>query len=187
MEQWLQTIAEAEMSNDDIPMNNWEAKRIKLVSLIGLILGNEEYLSFADRHFKALVQVALNGDGTTRDLKERDALGYHTSGLKPLMVYGITLQQAKRASDLNPFTYKNSQGGSIRKSVDYVNPYARGEKIHKEWVNTTVELDKKRAEAGLEKYQPGTKFIPEDALEMYELAYFYDEEYLQLINIITGK
>jgi hypothetical protein len=181
---WLRGIADAEVANKSIPMNNWEAKRIKLVSLIGLILESKEYVEFADRHFKAYVEVALNGDGTTLDLMERDALGYHVSGLKPLMVYGITLEQFGPDTGFDPFTYQNSSGGSIEKSVEYVNPYALGEKVHKEWINTKVELDKKRAEAGLEKYQPGTHFKPEQSREMYELAYFYNDRYLKIINEI---
>ncbi len=157
IEAWLTRIAEAELAYPRIPENNWKAKHIKLVGTIGMILDKPSYVEYARESFKKYIDKALYADGTSRDLHQRDALSYHVSGLDPLLVYAIATEQLKGNNDaFNPFTYQSPQGGSIKKSVDYVVPYAKGEKVHAEWVNTKVELDRQRAAAGIAHYQPGT-------------------------------
>ncbi|MEK6475925.1 alginate lyase family protein [Catalinimonas sp. 4WD22] len=183
--QWLVKIAEAEMANPNIPENNWKAKQIKLVGTIGLVTENPSYVKYAKENFKAYVDKSLYGDGTSRDLEQRDALSYHTSGLDPLLTYAITLDQLGENTSDDLFRYENPDGGSIQKSVDFVIPYATGEKEYKEWVNTKVELDKRRAEAGLEKYQPGKLFDPKESLDTYELAYYFDPNYRDVIQHLT--
>ena len=82
------------------------------------------------------------------------------------------------------YDFEGKQGGSIKKSVDYVVPYAKGDKQHEEWVNTTVSLDKRRAEAGLAKYQPGILFNPKKSLSMFEWALYYDPTLLDVIALL---
>ncbi|WPP48106.1 alginate lyase family protein [Catalinimonas niigatensis] len=180
--QWLVKIAEAEMANPNIPENNWKAKQIKLIGTIGLVLQKESYVQYAAENFKAYVDKSLYGDGGSRDLEQRDALSYHTSGLDPLLTYAITVDQLGDGVATDFFRYENPDGGSIKRSVDFVIPYASGEKEYKEWVNTKVELDKRRAEAGLEKYQPGKLFDPKESRDTFELAYFFDPSYKPIIQ-----
>lgn len=175
-------IAEAEIARDYIPENNHKTKHIKLVATIGLMLNNKEYVQYAIDNFKNYIANALYEDGTTHDLHQRDALSYHVSGLKPLLTFAITLGHFGESIQFAPFRYESPAGGSIKKSVDYVMPYAIGEKKHKEWVNTKVELDRQRAEAGLKKYQPGIIYKPEHSLEMFELAYYFDQDYKSIIQ-----
>ncbi len=183
VEQWLIKIAEAEIAYPNIPQNNWKTKQIKLVGTIGLIVGREDFEQYAVEELKKYIDEALYEDGTTRDLRQRDAMSYHVSGLKPLLVAVITMDQFKNAASDNPlFDYRNPVGGSIRKSVDYVVPYALGEKVHKEWVNTKVELDRQRAAAGIAHYQPGTPYEPEQSREMFELASYFDSKYSEVLR-----
>lgn len=183
--QWLVKIAEAEMANPNIPENNWKAKQIKLVGTIGLMLENPAYVQYAIGDFKAYVNKSLYADGSSRDLEQRDALSYHTSGLDPLLTFAITLDQLDTGTSEDLFRYENPHGGSVKKSVDFVIPYATGEKEYKEWVNTKVELDKRRAEAGLEKYQPGKLFDPKESRDTFELAYYFDPIYKDIIQVLS--
>jgi hypothetical protein len=188
VDQWLTQIGEAEMANPRIPDNNWKAKHIKLVGTLGLLLKNDRYVAYAQEQFVKYLDIALYADGTSRDLHERDALSYHVSGLDPLLVYAITQEQVRqRQGTLRPFTYPNPAGGSLQKSVDYVVPYARREKVRAEWVNTRVELDRQRARAGLEHYQPGKPFNPESARELFTLAAYFDPKYLEVVRILDNK
>lgn len=185
--QWMVQIAEAEMGNPNIPENNWKAKQIKLVGTIGLILQKQSYINYAIKNFKAYVDKVLYADGTSRDLHQRDALSYHISSLDPLLTFAITLEQIGKNNALDLFRYESPEGGSVKKSLDYVIPYATGEKEYKEWVNTTVELDRRRAEAGLENYQPGKLFDPTKSKETFELAYYFDPAYKAIIQDLSEK
>ncbi|MBU1821417.1 MAG: alginate lyase family protein [Bacteroidetes bacterium] len=186
IEAWLTRIAEAELAYPRIPENNWKAKHIKLVGTIGLILDKPSYVEYARESFKKYIENSLYADGTSRDLHQRDALSYHVSGLDPLLVYAIATEQLQgKNSTFNPFIYQSPQGGSIKKSVDYVVPYAKGEKVHAEWVNTKVELDRRRAQAGLEYYQPGKPYDPKGSLDMFTLASYFDSGYRDVVSLLT--
>ncbi len=188
VERWLTRIVEAEKAFPHIPENNWKTKHIKLVGTIGLILDNQAYVRYAVDQAKRYIDGALYGDGTSRDLLQRDAMGYHVSGLKPIMVLAITLDQLSDKKDgLGTFNYQNPAGGSLRKSVDYVVPYAMGEKVHQEWVNTKVELDKQRAAAGIARYQPGTLYAPERSQEMFALASYFDPAYEKVLRHLADN
>ena len=183
VEQWLTKIAEAEIAYPHMPQNNWKTKQIKLVGTIGLIVDREDFERYAVDGLKKYIDGALYQDGTTRDLRQRDAMSYHVSGLKPLLVTAIAMEQfGKGQGGSNIFDYENQAGGSIRKSVDYVVPYAMGEKVHKEWANTKVALDRQRAAAGLAHYQPGTPYEPEQSRELFELASYFDSGYQAVLR-----
>ena len=64
-------------------------------------------------------------------------------------------------------------------------PFARGEKQHKEWVNTKVEFDRKRAKAGLEKYRTGRLFDPRQALNLLERAAYFDPSLMNLVRDLS--
>ena len=182
---WLTGIAEAELAYPRIPENNWKAKHIKLIGTIGMILDKPSYVEYARESFKKYIDKALYADGTSRDLHQRDALSYHVSGLDPLLVYALATKQLKGKNDaFNPFTYQSPQGGSIKKSVDYVVPYAKGEKVHAEWVNTKVELDRQRAQAGLEHYQPGMAYDPKGSTDLFTLATYFDPAYREILGLL---
>ncbi|MEQ9289862.1 MAG: alginate lyase family protein [Cyclobacteriaceae bacterium] len=172
---WMESIAEAEMNRDRTPNNNWQAKRLRLVGLIGLINQNGEMVDFALEGLKEFINSAYYADGTSRDLRERDAMHYHLGGVKPLLSTFINFTRFDKRFDL--YHYISPNGGSIHKSVEYVVPYATGELQRKEWVNTKVLLDKQRAAAGLKKYQPGTLFESKKALPMFEWAAFYNRDW----------
>ena len=181
VERWMMTIAKQEINREHTPNNNWEAKRQKMIGIIGSITGNDSLKAFAQRGFREYISTAYFPDGTSADLKERDALHYHVSGLKPMLSAAINL--SKFDTLFNLYNYSAPSGASVKKSVEYVVPYARGELERKEWVNTTVALDKERAAAGLAEYQPGKLFDPQEAVPLFEWASYYQPTWYD----ITGK
>jgi len=180
VEDWFQEIAIKEMNRDRTPNNNWEAKRCKMIGIIGCILENEKLKTYSIEGFKKYILSAYYKDGTSHDLEQRDALHYHVSGLKPCVSAFINLSKFDSRFELFDFVSEN--GSSIKKSVEYVVPYATGEKKREEWKNTKVRLDKERAAAGLAEYQPGKLFDPEKAYSLFELACYYNPDWISIFE-----
>jgi len=172
---WMEAIAHKQMSRKRTPNNNWEAKRLKIIGTIGCILKHDSLKNYSINGFKTYIQTAYYADGTSNDLKKRDALQYHNSGLKPTLSTFINCSTFDAAFEL--FDYVSPSGSSIRKSVAYSLPYATGEKTREEWRNTQVELDKRRAAAGIAKYQPGKLFDPKDALPLFAWAGYFEPDW----------
>jgi hypothetical protein len=183
MSDFLRKLAATQIDREDrIPNNNWRAKQIKLVGAIGVVLGVPEFVEYAVGATRRYVETSLRPDGSSRDFEERDALHYHVSGLVPLLQWAITAELrgvVSRRDSLYEYTAPN--GSSLRASVEFVKPYATGQKTHQEWVNSRVALDRRRAEAGLSKYQPGSVFDPRKTVELFELSSWFDPTHLQVL------
>lgn len=180
VEQWMRAIAQAQMARPTTPNNNWMAKRHKIIATAGCILNDEELIDFAINGFKEYINTAYYADGTSNDLKKRDALHYHLSGLKPAIGTFINCTPFHPGFDL--FDYLAPSGASIRQSVAYAIPYVSGEKERREWTNSQVELDKRRAAAGLAKYQPGMLFDPEKGIPAFEWAGYFERGWYALLG-----
>lgn len=135
---------------------------------------------YSVKGFKEYINTAYYADGTSNDLKQRDALHYHVSGLTPTIGAFVNFTPFDPAFDL--YGYTSPTGASIRKSVEYTLPYAKGEIKRKEWTNSKVALDKERAAAGLAEYQPGMLFDPKKAIPMFEWACYYNPEWYALLG-----
>ena len=156
--------------------SNRYTKTLRIVATIGLALDKTEWLDYAWTGFKEFVSNQLYADGSSYDLKRRDTLTYHSSALRPLL--DLAVLAARKGEGL--YRWTSPSGSSLQKSVDYVVPYAKGEKQRREWANSEVELDRKRAAAGLEKYQAGRLYDPRDALDLMQEATFFDPSLLPL-------
>ncbi len=162
--------------------NNWHTKRLKLIALAGTVTENAAWVRDAQAGAKIYINECLYPDGTSNDLKERDALAYHISGLFPLLVLALRL-----APGTDLFHDKGASGASLAQSVAYVRPYAAGEKTREEWRNTKVELDRRRAQAGLTKYTPGRLFEPKAAAELFALAACFEPSYAPLAARLADR
>jgi hypothetical protein len=180
VEKWMLEIAEKEMNREQTPNNNWEAKRLKIIGTIGCILQNEELKNHSGEGLKKYIETAYFADGTSNDLLTRDALHYHISGLTPCISAFINLSKFDRRFDL--FDFVSESGSSIKESVEYVLPFATGEKKREEWTNSKVKLDKERAAAGFKEYQPGKLFEPQKAFPMFEWACYYNPEWYSIFE-----
>jgi hypothetical protein len=163
---------------------NRYGKHLRLTALAAAILGRDDWRQIAGAGAKRMIQQGLRPDGTSLDLERRDSLGYHGSAVKSLIEMSRLIPRTPGEPTL--YDWVAPSGASIRRSVDYVVPYATGEKTRQEWRNTTVELDRRRAAAGLAEYQPGRRYEPRQALTLMELASLYDPGLRPLVAELAG-
>ncbi|MEM6392057.1 MAG: alginate lyase family protein [Planctomycetota bacterium] len=166
---------EAQRSNR---LNNRFTKSLRLVVITGRILDKPDWTETARQGAQRFIAASLFPDGTSHDLRERDTLTYHSSALRPLIQLSILLD-GKHPDALYHWTSPN--GGSVQKSVQYIIPYATGEKQHREWVHSRVDLDRRRAAAGLEKYRIGRLYEPQQATSLLADAVFYEPQLTPLL------
>ena len=183
---WVQNLGElhAAAVRDSTHFTNRYAKHVRLAAICGMILGRDEWVATAHEGARRFVTESLYADGSSLDLKRRDTLTYHASALRP--VVELAMLSGNDGGTL--YTWESPRGGSIKRSVDLVVPYAMGEKTRKEWTKSEVGLDRRRAEAGLEKYQPGGTYDPKNALELMEEASYFDPALMRVVrHLIGGK
>jgi len=189
---WMQQLADAEIAspryksvNSKTLFNNWNSHRIKVVGSIAYLLNNKAYKVFTDSSLKKQILKNLHADGSGMDLEERDALHYHVYTLEPLIVIATII---KRATGIDYFNFRSASGSSIKNSVDFLLPFATGQKTHPEYVNSTVAFDKKRAENKEPGFTIGANFQPIAAVEVLSTAAYFSETYLQYVqNLLTTK
>jgi hypothetical protein len=157
---------------------NRYSKHVRLLALCGMVLDRPEWVAEAKTGVKRFVTQSLYADGSSLDFKRRDTLTYHGSALKPPLDLAMLAGAEGRAL----YAWESPQGGSLQKSVHFVVPYALGETQHHEWVNSQVDLDKRRAEAGLEKYRPGRLYEPANALDLMERASYFEPELMRVVR-----
>jgi hypothetical protein len=175
--EWMTQMAKREIQREKVPLNNWETKRINLVGTIALLTGHAGHYEWALNQFRYYIDNALYSDGTSSDIKQRDALSYHVSAMKPLLQFMVTVDFFEKDKPKNLLSFEGENGGALIKSLDYILPYATGDQVYYQWKNSKVKLDHERAKAGIAKYQPGTPYKAEDAHEAMALAASFDEKY----------
>ena len=179
VDNWVRRLGELhhEAVRDSTHFTNRYSKHVRLLAICGMILDRAEWRESAHAGIKRFVRHSLFEDGTSRDLKRRDTLTYHCSSLKP------PLELAMLAGDKGKalYAWTSPQGGSIQKSVQYVVPFALGQKTRREWVNSKVGLDHRRAATGLEHYRPGTLYDPHNALELMEKAAYFEPNLMRVV------
>ncbi|ELP29675.1 sulfatase-like hydrolase/transferase [Rhodopirellula baltica] len=180
---WVRQIGELHepvVANSEHVTNRY-SKSVRLLAMAGLILQRDDWAKAANEGVKRFVRKSLYPDGSSRDLKHRDSLTYHGSSLKPPMELAMLAGE----DGLSLYSWSSQKGGSLKKSVKFLVPYAMGEKTHAEWVNTKVDLDRRRAAAGIEKYRAGRLFDPEDALGVMEYGSYFDPDLLHVVRHLT--
>lgn len=193
IETWMRQIAEKESTryqNIDKPgaaKDNWHSKRVKIVGTIGILLNDKNFIDYGTNGYKLYIADGLYADGTSNDLKHRDALSYHASGLQPLLIMAAIAQtRGINLPDGDFYTYVAPNGASMRKSVEYVVPFANGVLTREEWKNTLAELDRQRAAAGISYYKPGKPFDPKSAVGLLEAASWFDPTLVRLVSMLKG-
>lgn len=160
---------------------NRYTKHVRLAVYCGLAVDRPEWIALGRTGIERFVTASLRADGSSLDLERRDSLTYHCSALVPALELAVLLGATGREL----YTWTSPKGGSIQRSVDFIVPYATGEKTHAEWVNTKVALDRERAAAGLEKYRPGRLFEPHQAAGLLEAASAFDPSLVTLWGTVT--
>ncbi|MNK14813.1 Alginate lyase [compost metagenome] len=163
--------------------NNWRSHQLKIVGLIAYAIDNAEYKKYIAEHLTDQIEKNLYADGSGVDFKHRDALHYHVYTLEPLLRLAIVL---KRATGVDTYSAQSTSGASIKKSVEWLMPYATGEKTHGEYVNSTVKFDQARAKNGESSFQAGNLWQPKSGLEVLALSAYFDPQYNSIIKTVAG-
>ncbi|CAD6522788.1 alginate lyase family protein [Paraburkholderia sabiae] len=151
--------------------NNWQSHRVKLIAMAAFTLDNRKMIEAAQRLYIEHVNDNIAPDGTTVDFSERDALHYVTYDLQPL----VTAALAARRHNRNWLNERAPGGATLAAALNWLTPYATGEKTHDEFVRSSVPFDAKRREAGLPGYSG--QWDPKNAAELYHLAARLDGRY----------
>lgn len=135
---------------DGAPINattNWQSHRIKLATLSAFRTDDPELISRARDAYRRHVTANILPDGSVHDFHERDAIHYVTYNLDPLMTAALAAH--RHGEDW--FSWRNASGSGAKDAVDWLLPYASGERSHEEFVNSRIKFDADRARVG----QPG--------------------------------
>ncbi len=145
-------------------MNNWQSHRVKLIVLSAFALNEPGLITESRRAFQTQLDHNIRRDGSTFDFEQRDALHYVVYDLEPL----ATAALAAKVHGLDWYTMKGNTGASLDTALRWLEPYATGDRVHEEFVHTTVEFDRTRAAAGL----PGFSgpFDPKVGKALYQLV-----------------
>ena len=191
IDKWLSETASAEINSKRMKpgkataINNWNAHRLKVVGEIGYALNNHEFISWTIDQLKSHISINLYPDGSSLDFKQRDALHYHLYDLEPLLKLAIMIN---RGEGTNFYTYLSPNGSSIKKSVDWLIPYIKGDKKHEEYVNTTVKFDHDRARNNEPGFAAGTLFAPQLAIPLLKSVIYFDHAQQDLLNqLLNGQ
>lgn len=185
---WLNQMADAEIrtalpKTKKTSFNNWNSHRLKVIGLIAYLLNNDKYKTYIAEELPAQIEKNLLPDGSGIDFHERDALHYHIYTLEPLISLATVLQ---RATGKDYYHYSSLSGCSIEKSIDFLVPFVSGEKLHPEFVNSSVAFDKKRAvnkEAG---YQIGAPFKQTSGVNVLIQASYFDPSCMNIVQKVLG-
>ncbi|KVE26548.1 alginate lyase [Burkholderia singularis] len=159
--------------------NNWQSHRIKLIALAAFTLGDRKMMNAAQRLFVEHLGDNIEPDGTTYDFVERDALHYALYDLQPL----VSAALAARRFNRNWLRERAANGATLAAALDWLVPYARGEKTHEEFVHSPVPFDAKRREAGLPGYSG--QWEPKSAAELFHLAARLDGRYASVAQQLS--
>ena len=182
IDNWLRTKAVTLLEKAKSEKNNWANHRLKIVGLIGLTLNDEVLIQQALQGFREQVGAGLEPDGSSLDFKTRDALHYHLYTIEPL----LALARAASRHGVDLFDYRAPNGASLHHSVDFVVPFAQGEKKHLEFANSKVAFDRKRAENGEKEYQIHL-WNPKSSSEMFSQAAWFVPSYGVMAAKLSGR
>jgi len=187
---WLRQAADAEMHavynrpERATAHNNWNSHRLKIVGEIGFTIGDKALQQYAIDGIQEQIGRNLLADGRSEDFVSRDALHYHVYDLDPLLRLAIVLQ---RATKKDYYHYVAPSGSSLAGSVEWLLPYLDGRQTHAEFVNSTVEFDRRRAQNGEAGYKAGTLFEPRTGIATLVLAAYFDERKLAPARRLAGS
>lgn len=156
--------------------NNWHSHRLKILGLIAFVLKDKSLIEQTSAAFKEQIDHNLNPDGSSSDFHVRDALHYHIYDLEPLLALAI----ASRNNKIDLYNYQSPKGGSLAKGIAFLLPFAQGTQTHAEFVHSSVQFDRQRAESGDKAYQAGSPFQPKTAVGVLQLAELFDPTLLAL-------
>jgi hypothetical protein len=183
--QWLRVMGEKhveQLKRSGPPRSNRDTKRLRLLAFLGVALARSEWVDVALARLGEFLAHGLKPDGTSYDLHHRDSLTYHVSALVPAL--DVAWLARKRGEER--YRLASAEGASLQRSVQYLVPFADGSRTREEWRQSRVELDRRRAAAGLEAYSPGRLYDPTNALPVLEKATLWEPQFVPLVAKLAG-
>ena len=153
--------------------NNWQSHRVKLATALAFVLQEPVLIEVSREAFRKQVARNIDGDGMVLDFRQRDALHYVTYSLEPMLTAALIARQ--HGEDW--YGYKASNGASLAAALQWLAPYADGEKVHLEFQHSSIPFDFQRAQAGV----PGFSgpWNPVGATTCYHLAARLDARWIE--------
>jgi hypothetical protein len=161
---------------------NWQSHRVKLAAMAAFQTGDAKLIERARAAFRAQVAANIQPDGSVFDFHERDALHYVTYDLDPLMMAALSA----KAHGEDWMNWKAGNGVSLAAAVDWLVPYARGQKTHIEFAHSKIQFDRDRAAAGQKEYAPHPWDVS-NAVGTYGLATLLDARYRIVLDEVSAK
>ncbi|WP_106803521.1 alginate lyase family protein [Pseudomonas sp. S5D5] len=162
--------------------NNWQSHRVKLVSVAAAALGDRVMLEQAFHLFQQQVADNILPDGSVTDFHDRDALHYVVYDLEPLVQAALA---AKPYGVGGNWLTTTANGASLGAALDWLVPYATGERSHQEFVHTHVQFDKDRAGVGEAGYSGAWQ--PRSSASLFWLAAQLDPRYRPVAMQLSAK
>jgi hypothetical protein len=72
------------------------------------------------------------------------------------------------------YSYQAPSGASLERGIRFLLPYVRGERVHLEFVRTTVQFDRRRAAAGDAFVRIGAPWDPLQGARLLEMAGYFN-------------
>ena len=158
---------------------NWQSHRIKMLTLSAYALGDADLIGKAHAAFSQHISVNIKPDGSVFDFYKRDAMHYVLYDLEPLSVACLAAKQ--HGQDW----YNEGAPASVANGVNWVLPFAKGQKTHIEFAKSTVPFDKKRAAAGIGEYAPH-QWEPAASIRLLTLATALDPAQRQVCEQVCA-
>ena len=150
---------------------NWSSHRVKLAVMAAYETGDPKLEARAAEVFHEQVKRNIRPDGSVEDFYERDALHYVVYDLDPLQMAALA------AKVHGEDWFREGAGGkNIAHAVDWLVPYAIGDKKHEEFVHSNVGFDAARDKAGEKGYSG--EWDPAAGVQTLTLAALLDSHYM---------
>nr|WP_277397893.1 alginate lyase family protein [Paraburkholderia sp. Ac-20340] len=145
---WLRDQAITLWNDPRHRTENWQSHRLKIVGLIATTLDDDALWRQVTEGFKVQMDRSFLPDGESTDFQLRDAMHYNLYSVEPLLTLACVAHQ--RHHDW--YDYQAPSGASLRRAVDFIKPYALGEKKHIDFAHSKVNFDQVRSRAGEGEY-----------------------------------
>jgi hypothetical protein len=154
--------------------NNWQSHRVKLAVMGAHVCGKPALIAESEVVFARQIQDNLLPSGESVDFAERDAIHYVVYSVEPLLEAALFARPQGRSV----FATTGAQGQSLGRTLEWLAPYARGDKTHEEFLHSQVSFDAQRAAAGVAGF--AGRFSPRYAQWSFWLAARLDAKWLEL-------
>lgn len=158
--------------------NNWHSHRMKLATTGAYASGDAGLIAGARKAFIRHALRNIRPDGTTLDFEERDALHYVVYTIEPML-----MAAAVAAAHGDDWYGAPEVQGRFALALEWLKPYALGERTHQEFVRSTVAFDRKRANAGVKGFSG--QFDRYKAVNVYWIAAQLDPRFRPVSDALS--